>query len=164
MESKMSSGGPSKTGNTTRRRTGSTFSRTEDRCSKGASPLTNDHITFGDPDFFMPSRLRSPCTSAGPALTYDVTIKIEHLLKHAGLVPHLKRTGCLFVTSAVESVRRSHPRHFRQAPLERGFPARRLTLQGRRADAQPDVRCVHAVDVTRGSRRPVCDLGVGCIY
>jgi hypothetical protein len=28
-----------------------------------------------------------------PAFTYDVTIKTEHLLKHAGLVPHLKRTG-----------------------------------------------------------------------
>ncbi len=43
----------------------------------------------------------------------------------------------LFVTSAVENVRRSHPRHFRQAPLQRGLLARRLTLQGRRADAQP---------------------------
>ncbi len=39
-----------------------------------------------------------------PQLTYDVTIKIEHLLKNAELLPVLRDTGCLFVTSAVESV------------------------------------------------------------
>jgi hypothetical protein len=33
-----------------------------------------------------------------------VTIKIEHLLKHDDLLPVLVGTGCLFVTSAVESV------------------------------------------------------------
>jgi hypothetical protein len=37
-------------------------------------------------------------------VTYDVTIKIEQLLKHADLLPILRDTGCLFVTSAVESV------------------------------------------------------------
>jgi len=39
-----------------------------------------------------------------PSLTYDTTIKIEHLRKHRDLLPRLKETGCLFVTSAVESV------------------------------------------------------------
>jgi hypothetical protein len=33
-----------------------------------------------------------------------VTIKIEHLLKHADMLPLLHDTGCLFVTSAVESI------------------------------------------------------------
>jgi hypothetical protein len=37
-------------------------------------------------------------------VTYDATIKIEHLLGHRDLLPRLKATGCLFVTSAVESV------------------------------------------------------------
>jgi hypothetical protein len=37
-------------------------------------------------------------------LTYDATIKIEHLRGHRDLLPKLKQTGCLFVTSAVESV------------------------------------------------------------
>ena len=37
-------------------------------------------------------------------MTYDVTIKIEHLLRHQDRIPDLKRTGCLFVTSAVESI------------------------------------------------------------
>ena len=53
---------------------------------------------------------RTPCASStrciasGPRITYDATIKIEHLLKHRELLPRLRETGCLFVTSAVESV------------------------------------------------------------
>jgi radical SAM superfamily enzyme YgiQ (UPF0313 family) len=67
-----------------------------------------EHITFGDPDFFNgpthARRLVERVATEFPALTYDVTIKIEHLLAHADLLPLLKQTGCLFVTSAVESV------------------------------------------------------------
>ena len=44
------------------------------------------------------------CTREWPALTYDVTIKVEHLLQHRDLLPRLRATGCLFVTSAVESL------------------------------------------------------------
>src|SRR6202020_296222 len=32
------------------------------------------------------------------------TIKIEHLLRHRELLGRLRETGCLFITSAVESV------------------------------------------------------------
>ena len=39
-----------------------------------------------------------------PALSYDVTIKIEHLRKLDAHLATLRDTGCLFVTSAVESV------------------------------------------------------------
>jgi radical SAM superfamily enzyme YgiQ (UPF0313 family) len=67
-----------------------------------------EHITFGDPDFFNgpthASRLVEQLAAEFSGLTYDVTIKIEHLLVHAALLPVLRRTGCLFVTSAVESV------------------------------------------------------------
>jgi hypothetical protein len=66
------------------------------------------HITFGDPDFFNgPAhavRVVEAFHDIYPELTYDVTIKIEHLLRHRDLLPVLKRTGCLFVTSAVESI------------------------------------------------------------
>ena len=34
-----------------------------------------------------------------PALTYDVTIKVEHLRTHRELIATLKDTGCLFVTT-----------------------------------------------------------------
>lgn len=66
------------------------------------------HITFGDPDFFNgPThgiRIVERMHSEFPALTYDVTIKIEHLLKCRDLLPKLRRTGCLLVTTAVESI------------------------------------------------------------
>lgn len=66
-----------------------------------------EHITFGDPDFFNGPGHAMPLVTAlheeFPTLTYDVTIKVEHLLKHAGHLPKLKDTGCLFITSAVES-------------------------------------------------------------
>lgn len=65
------------------------------------------HITFGDPDFFNGPGHAIPIVTSlheeFPALTYDVTIKVEHLLKHAQHLETLKQTGCLFVTSAVES-------------------------------------------------------------
>jgi radical SAM superfamily enzyme YgiQ (UPF0313 family) len=66
------------------------------------------HITFGDPDFFNGIRhareLLRALAAEWPGLSYDVTIKVEHLLKHAEDVPLLAETGCLFVTTAVESV------------------------------------------------------------
>ena len=65
------------------------------------------HITFGDPDFFNGPGHAVPIVEAlhaeWPELTYDVTIKVEHLLNHRDLLPVLKATNCLFVTSAVES-------------------------------------------------------------
>ena len=39
-----------------------------------------------------------------PELRYDVTIKIEHILKYVRQLPRLSNTGCLFVTSAVETI------------------------------------------------------------
>ena len=66
------------------------------------------HVTFGDPDFFNGIRHAEAVLRAFhaefPTVSYDVTIKIEHLLAHAGLLPELARTGCAFVTSAVEAV------------------------------------------------------------
>ena len=65
------------------------------------------HITFGDPDFWNgpthAARIVEALHREWPELTYDVTIKVEHLLAHRDLIPQLKATGCLFVTSAVES-------------------------------------------------------------
>lgn len=66
------------------------------------------HITFGDPDFFNGIGHAIPVVRAlhskFPCLSYDVTIKIEHLLKHSEHLATLVETGCAFVTSAVESV------------------------------------------------------------
>jgi radical SAM superfamily enzyme YgiQ (UPF0313 family) len=66
------------------------------------------HITFGDADF-----LNAPAHSlkvlerahgAHPDVTFDATIKVEHILQHAGLWPRLAELNLLFVVSAFESV------------------------------------------------------------
>jgi radical SAM superfamily enzyme YgiQ (UPF0313 family) len=66
------------------------------------------HITFGDPDFFNgpthAMRIVDALHAAHPSVSYDVTIKVEHLLRHRDLLPRLAATGCAFVTSAVESI------------------------------------------------------------
>jgi radical SAM superfamily enzyme YgiQ (UPF0313 family) len=66
------------------------------------------HITFGDPDFFNGVGHAIPIVEAlhreFPQITYDVTIKVQHLLKHSDLLPVLRDTNCLFVISAVESL------------------------------------------------------------
>jgi radical SAM superfamily enzyme YgiQ (UPF0313 family) len=65
------------------------------------------HVTFGDPDFFNGPTHAIAVVEAlareAPGVSYDVTIKVEHLRTHAGLLPRLVGTGCAFVTSAVES-------------------------------------------------------------
>jgi radical SAM superfamily enzyme YgiQ (UPF0313 family) len=64
------------------------------------------HISFGDPDFFNGIRhameLVEEFHREFPSVTYDVTIKVEHLRKYEAHLPKLKETGCLFVISAVE--------------------------------------------------------------
>ncbi|HTB94659.1 MAG TPA: CUAEP/CCAEP-tail radical SAM protein [Candidatus Sulfotelmatobacter sp.] len=67
-----------------------------------------EHITFGDPDFFNGVGHAVPLVEAlhreFPALSYDVTIKVEHLRKNPELLKTLRDTGCLFIVSAVESL------------------------------------------------------------
>ncbi|MFL5455826.1 MAG: CUAEP/CCAEP-tail radical SAM (seleno)protein [Myxococcales bacterium] len=66
------------------------------------------HVTFGDPDFLNgPThalRIARELHERWPEVTFDATIKIEHLLQHRDLLPELARSGCLFIVSAVESL------------------------------------------------------------
>jgi len=66
------------------------------------------HVTFGDPDFFNGPKhamdLVRELHQEFPQVTYDVIIKIEHLLKHRALLAPLRETGCILITSAVESL------------------------------------------------------------
>jgi radical SAM superfamily enzyme YgiQ (UPF0313 family) len=83
------------------------------------------HISFADPDFFNgpthARRIVERMAAEYPALTYDVTIKIEHLLKHADMLPLLGATGCLFITSAVESIDPHVLRHLRKGHTPEDF-------------------------------------------
>jgi radical SAM superfamily enzyme YgiQ (UPF0313 family) len=66
------------------------------------------HITFGDPDFLNgPThslRIVRQMHAEFPELTFDATIKVEHILQHAELFPQLHDLGCAFVVSAFESL------------------------------------------------------------
>ncbi|NIW23066.1 MAG: radical SAM protein, partial [Gammaproteobacteria bacterium] len=39
-----------------------------------------------------------------PDLTFDFTAKVEHLVKHPDVVEQLRKSGAVFVVSAVESL------------------------------------------------------------
>ena len=73
-----------------------------------AVALGAEHLTFADPDFFNGVRHSMSVVRAihaeFPALSFDATIKIEHLLEHQALLPELRGLGCVFVLSAVESL------------------------------------------------------------
>jgi hypothetical protein len=65
-------------------------------------------VTFGDPDFLNgvhhARRVVAAVHDAFPDVTFDCTVKIEHVLRHADLLPELAASGCIFVISAFESV------------------------------------------------------------
>jgi len=67
-----------------------------------------EHISFGDPDFFNgPAhalRIVQALHEEFPELSYDATIKIEHIVKYPEEIMTLEQTGCLFIISAVESL------------------------------------------------------------
>lgn len=66
------------------------------------------HLTFSDPDFLNGPGHVMPIVRAlhaeFPELTFDVTAKVEHLLRKRDLLPELAKLGCLFIVSAVESL------------------------------------------------------------
>jgi hypothetical protein len=66
------------------------------------------HITFGDPDFLNgPThslRIVRAMHEELAGLTFDFTAKVEHLIKHAELMPEFAKLGCIFVVSAIESL------------------------------------------------------------
>jgi len=66
------------------------------------------HVTFGDPDFFNgvhhAQRVVAALHREFPDVTFDCTVKVEHVLRHADVWPAMAEAGCLFVVSAFEAV------------------------------------------------------------
>lgn len=64
------------------------------------------HLTFGDPDFLNAPKHALAVARAlharHPELTYDVTVKVEHVLRDEQIWQEFAATGCRFVISAVE--------------------------------------------------------------
>lgn len=65
------------------------------------------HLTFGDPDFLNgvhhSLRVARAVHERFPDLTFDCTVKVEHVLRHHHVWDELAGLGCLFVVSAFES-------------------------------------------------------------
>lgn len=71
------------------------------------------HVTFGDADFLNRPRHSLEIVremrrhfegAAGGPLTFDCTVKVEHILRHADVWDEMVAAGCRFVVSAFESV------------------------------------------------------------
>ena len=65
------------------------------------------HVSFADPDFLnAPLHARRVIVAMHerhPSLTFDCTTKVEHILRHPGVLPELAEAGCAFIVSAFES-------------------------------------------------------------
>jgi hypothetical protein len=66
------------------------------------------HVSFSDPDFLNRPRhglaVARAVHSSWPELTFDATVKVEHVIRHEALWPELAGLGLLFVVSAFESL------------------------------------------------------------
>jgi hypothetical protein len=66
------------------------------------------HVSFVDPDFFNgvhhARRVARALHHDFPDLTFDCTVKVEHVLRHESVWNEMASTGCLLVVSAFESV------------------------------------------------------------
>ncbi len=67
-----------------------------------------EHVTFGDPDFLNgPShalRIARALHARFPALSFDFTAKVEHLVRLPAAASELASLGAAFATTAVESL------------------------------------------------------------
>ena len=66
------------------------------------------HVTFGDPDFLNgPGHALAIARELHrrfPALSFDITAQVSHLLRQADQLAELVELGCAFATTAVESL------------------------------------------------------------
>lgn len=76
------------------------------------------HITFGDPDFLNGPghslKIVRAMHADMPWLTFDATIKVEHILERREVFAELAELGCAFVVSAVESLSPSVLSHLKK--------------------------------------------------
>lgn len=91
-----------------------------DQVAQGAQ-----HISFGDPDFLNgPThafRTLLALHEEFPKVTFDATIKIEHIVNLGDRLALLKKAGCLFITSAVEAVDDEILAYLRKGHTNRDF-------------------------------------------
>ena len=123
-----------------------------------------EHITFGDPDFFNgPThalRIVEALHAAHPALTYDVTIKVEHLLA-APRAPSAPARHRLPVRDERHRIAgRSRAGSAREGTYPPGLLRSRGAVPRGRADDRADLRRLSSLaEPRRLLRSPRCDRG-----
>ncbi len=84
------------------------------------------HLTFGDPDFLNGPvhalKVLRAVHRAAPDTTFDLTIKVEHLLDHREVLEELAELGVVFIVSAFE-----HTDDSVLAILDKGHTARDMS-------------------------------------
>lgn len=67
-----------------------------------------EHISFGDPDFLNgpthARRIVKIMNKQYPDISWDATVKVEHILQNKSLLAEFSDMRCKFITSAVESI------------------------------------------------------------
>ena len=111
------------------------------------------HITFGDPDFLNgPTHALAVARALHaewPDVTFDVTAKIEHLLRHRAHLPELAAAGCLFIVSAAESLSDTVLAHLDKGHTRADIADRARGHARGRHHAAAHVGGLHAVDHAR---------------
>ena len=116
-----------------------------------------EHISFGDPDFFNgPThalRIALAMHAEHPQLTFDATIKVEHLLRYRTHLPPLRDAGMPLHHLGGRSGGRRDPR----APAKEPHHGRLRSCRGPHARGRdrprPHLRRLHPVDHPRGIPR-----------
>ena len=109
------------------------------------------HVTFGDPDFFNgvhhARRVVDALHARFPDVTFDCTVKVEHVLRHADALARARRERVPLRGECVRVRRRRDPRPI----LDKGHTARDETARRRRLlraagiEPRPTWLPVHAV-------------------
>ena len=99
------------------------------------------------------------CIASFPASPTTRSSRSSICSQHRELLPRAApTTGCLFITSAVESVDDEVLAKLEKGHTRADFIARRAAVPRCRRDAGADVRRVHAVDDDRGLHAICCDV------
>lgn len=103
--------------------------------------LGAEHISFSDPDFLNgPAhalRVLEETRERHPSLTFDATVKVEHILANARLLPRMGELGLVFVVSAFETTNDQILRRLEKGHTAAGMEEAVHLLRGNAIDVRP---------------------------
>jgi len=100
-----------------------------------------EHISFSDPDFLNgPThalRILEETKERHPTLTFDATVKVEHILAHKRLLPRMGELGLVFVVSAFETTNDEILQRLDKGHTSAGMEEAVYLLRGSAIDVRP---------------------------